>query len=225
MSWLGDLFGIGTSIANTAINQQNLKKQWEREDTAVQRRASDLEAAGLSKNLAAGSAASSTYADTGKLGASDFELKSIQEGLKAQRKQNEQTDAQIALIGSQKADSDASADVKEAQAENIRVNTENAKFKNEMDKYALSYAKMYDLALGQGFSGVGHSAHTIANNLQRTFGSGKSPFDGIPTPSLDFVFNAPPSGRGSAIDSAVARARNAMYESQWDRYLRTGLIL
>ena len=33
------------------------KKQWQREDTAVQRRAADLEAAGLSKNLAAGSAA------------------------------------------------------------------------------------------------------------------------------------------------------------------------
>ena len=38
----------------------NPQEQFQREDTAVQRRAADLEAAGLSKTLAAGSAASST---------------------------------------------------------------------------------------------------------------------------------------------------------------------
>lgn len=63
----------GASQIATGINlwqqQQNLdyqkdttKQQWVRDDTAVQRRAADLEAAGLSKTLAAGSSAGNTPA-------------------------------------------------------------------------------------------------------------------------------------------------------------------
>ena len=47
-----------------AQNEQLQREQWAREDTAVQRRAADLEKAGLSKNLAAGSAASSSLSTT-----------------------------------------------------------------------------------------------------------------------------------------------------------------
>lgn len=67
---LGTLAAAGTvagsvvsSNAQKKTNEQNLdlqEKTWEREDNAVQRRVSDLEAAGLSKTLAAGSAASSS---------------------------------------------------------------------------------------------------------------------------------------------------------------------
>lgn len=43
-----------------ALNQKNQETTWAREDNAVQRRVADLEAAGMSKTLAAGSAASSS---------------------------------------------------------------------------------------------------------------------------------------------------------------------
>lgn len=53
------LFNLGSGIWNNRY-QKNLQQQiFQREDNAVQRRAADLEAAGLSKTLAAGSAASS----------------------------------------------------------------------------------------------------------------------------------------------------------------------
>lgn len=73
---LGALSGIGSGIAsffgNRETNQTNLqmtretneqnerlmREQWAREDNAVQRRAEDLQKAGLSKTLAAGSPAS-----------------------------------------------------------------------------------------------------------------------------------------------------------------------
>lgn len=56
--------GAGTSAANLKLEKQNLKwqkhvqrKTWKREDTAVRRRARDLEAAGMSRTLAAGGSA------------------------------------------------------------------------------------------------------------------------------------------------------------------------
>lgn len=75
MGILGDIFSTGTNIAgivsqnnianqNLELQKENLQYQkdlqqtiFQREDDAVQRRAADLEAAGLSKTLAAGSAA------------------------------------------------------------------------------------------------------------------------------------------------------------------------
>lgn len=68
------LGGLASNVISAIQNHYNLQQQqavldwqkqaqettWQREDTAVQRRAKDLEAAGLSKTLAAGSAASTS---------------------------------------------------------------------------------------------------------------------------------------------------------------------
>lgn len=71
---LGLAGGITSALSNKSINESNIKMQretnaqnerllresWGREDNAVQRRASDLEAAGISPLMAAGSAAASS---------------------------------------------------------------------------------------------------------------------------------------------------------------------
>lgn len=56
----GSVLDTGLSIYDRWYNRQLQKKQWEREDSAVQRRINDLRAAGLSPTLAAGSAAASS---------------------------------------------------------------------------------------------------------------------------------------------------------------------
>lgn len=53
------IYGLWNAERNFQFQKDMIAKQWQREDTAVQRRAKDLESAGLSKTLAAGSAATS----------------------------------------------------------------------------------------------------------------------------------------------------------------------
>jgi hypothetical protein len=125
MDWLNplsSLTGIGSSVANVVAQQQNLNYQkwaqqqtWNREDTAVQRRAADLSAAGLSKTLAAGSAASTSS----PISTSAPQIKGLQESVFAalqgmQMKKNfAQTDAQTALLKQQARSLELDNQVKE----------------------------------------------------------------------------------------------------------------
>jgi len=111
MNPIGAIADIGTGI----LNYSNQKKQldwlkhaqrttWSREDNAVQRRAVDLQAAGLSKTLAAGSAANTSSpinvpSPTMKLNAQQKAVAAMQ--MLQQKKQVEKTQAETDLINLQ----------------------------------------------------------------------------------------------------------------------------
>ena len=59
-SVIGPIAQFGSDIATNVLNQRNMRKQWEREDSSVQRRVQDLVKAGLNPVLAAGQGASSS---------------------------------------------------------------------------------------------------------------------------------------------------------------------
>lgn len=63
-SGLSDLFNTAGSLFNYGYNKWLQREQWNREDTAIQRRVADLEKAGLSKTLAGSGASSSVVASS-----------------------------------------------------------------------------------------------------------------------------------------------------------------
>lgn len=118
---LGSLFKTGYDIWSNNRDfdyQKNLQQEiFNREDTAVQRRMADLQAAGLNPNLAAGSAAgagavvgrSNTPSLSGNSIGTALDMASAVQQLRAQRKQNE-------ILNNQKRESAAKADQAETQA-------------------------------------------------------------------------------------------------------------
>lgn len=166
---IGMAYNIGTGIFNSVQNYRN--NQWnqrfareqfdyqkdlnqilmDREDNAVQRRAKDLQAAGISKNLAAGSPAQAATMSAGNSGAvansnmqtqqlqkmdimngyaqyqmvmAEKELKSVQAIVEAKRE---------GLIDEQIATEQVNQIVGQAQARNLDANTEFTKTKNKRE--------------------------------------------------------------------------------------------
>ncbi len=63
-SGLSDLFNTAGSLFNYGYNKWLQREQWNREDSAIQRRVADLEKAGLSKTLVGSGASSSVVASS-----------------------------------------------------------------------------------------------------------------------------------------------------------------
>jgi hypothetical protein len=121
--------GVGGGLLSNifgGIAQRRLqRKQWAREDSAVQRRARDLEAAGLSKTLAAGSAAESSqpiYASKGIEQLSGIPAQLSEAGqryidIQARKNQIAQTQAQTRISNAEARLKETEANIKEKEYE------------------------------------------------------------------------------------------------------------
>lgn len=124
--------GIGTSIANTVgqYQQMNYMKEmqqesWRREDSAVQRRVADLGAAGLSPVLAAGSSASASSPIT--IGAPDHG--DIQGNIRGAAE----------MVGLQKSIAKTEADTMKTNAEILKTQLASDKLDLQNKLLALEY--------------------------------------------------------------------------------------
>lgn len=134
------------SLVNTGTQMYTQQKTWEREDNAVQRRTADLEAAGLSPTLAAGSAADSKKTDSPTLGNAVGDAVNL---------------AMNTALGME------DLKIKEAQAEKLNAETTNIIFGNNLNDATRDFLfnqRYYDTALTNA------QYNTLAGELALKYG-------------------------------------------------------
>lgn len=158
-SVLGSLGGaVLSALGVESANQRNerlMREQWQREDTAIQRRVADLRAAGLSPVLAAGSAATSSQPVTMHSSLSSFEDagKSILDAVNLNRS--------LSLAESQIKSMSVNNALHEMQMD--KISTEISKLNKEI-KY-LGWLRVSQI--GRNWSGFGRDISSEVRNWTR----------------------------------------------------------
>lgn len=132
--------GVGSSLLNYFSGKSTQETTWSREDDAVQRRAADLEKAGLSKTLAAGSAA-----NAGVTSAPQFEGGQISDALNSAM--------QI-------------ANIKNAKEENANLRTSNDVMKADI---GLKFGQMKKAFAEENYFNQQAATSAVDSQLKSTF--------------------------------------------------------
>uniref|UniRef100_A0AAU8BAT9 DNA pilot protein n=1 Tax=Dulem virus 101 TaxID=3145578 RepID=A0AAU8BAT9_9VIRU len=144
-------FNIWSQFDNRNYSRDLIKQQWQREDTAVQRRVADLKAAGLSPVLAAGQGAASSspiQVGTPQIESNPLDtaikvtaLKQAKENLKKTKAETENISMLSARTGEEILN--LSETNKNLQQDNLLKS-----LRNLTDTYQLDYARKHNLPVG-----------------------------------------------------------------------------
>jgi len=143
----GDMANMGMQYQGMQYQKEVQKKTWEREDNAVQRRAADLQAAGINPLLAAGSAAASSTPI--QVGVPQADLSNAQgmSTMLRQGKENALTQSQKDLIDQQYW---REAEIYKSKVEEAKANAKLASTKADEEAYNLGVWKSRGLPTNQG---------------------------------------------------------------------------
>lgn len=164
LSPITSIFGIGEGIFNSIQQsqqydyQKDLQKQiFQREDNAVQRRAKDLAAAGLSKSLAAGSAAG-----TGQVVPTQAPQSSVMERV-LMAMQMKKTEAEIKQVEADAANKNAQAGLSQAQTMNVGQQTRLLEVKTAMEQNKLDMLPITNAQQRQALINAREQAKNLAD--------------------------------------------------------------